>query len=51
MAYLQIAIDKTAGERELLAWGWITAAVARHRSNSKQSDVTREPNTAASERR
>jgi len=22
--YLQIAIDKTAGERELEAWGWLT---------------------------
>lgn len=24
MRYLQIAIDKTAGERELEAWGWLT---------------------------
>lgn len=24
MTYLQIAIDKTAGERELAAWGWLT---------------------------
>ena len=23
MQYLQIAIDKTAGERELEAWGWL----------------------------
>ena len=30
MAYLQIAIDKTAGPEELEAWGWIREAVARH---------------------
>ncbi|MEO1956828.1 MAG: DUF447 domain-containing protein, partial [Methylophilaceae bacterium] len=23
LQYLQIAIDKTAGERELEAWGWL----------------------------
>lgn len=33
MAYLQIAIDKTAGEAELTAWNWLTAAIARHREN------------------
>ncbi|MFM0419496.1 DUF447 domain-containing protein [Paraburkholderia aromaticivorans] len=33
MAYLQIAIDKTAGEVELTAWSWLTAAIARHRDN------------------
>jgi hypothetical protein len=27
MAYLQIAIDKTAGEREREAWGWLLQAV------------------------
>jgi hypothetical protein len=31
MAYLQIAIDKTAGSYELVAWEWITAAVERFR--------------------
>ncbi|RFU49333.1 DUF447 domain-containing protein [Paraburkholderia sp. DHOC27] len=31
MAYLQIAIDKTAGEAERIAWGWLTAAIARYR--------------------
>lgn len=30
MAYLQIAIDKTAGPEELEAWGWLRDAVARH---------------------
>lgn len=32
MAYLQIAIDKTAGPDELLAWGWLTQAVADFRA-------------------
>jgi hypothetical protein len=30
LAYLQIAIDKTAGPAELEAWGWLREAVARH---------------------
>lgn len=30
MAYLQIAIDKTAGSVEHEAWGWLRDAVARH---------------------
>ncbi len=30
MAYLQIAVDKTAGTAEEEAWGWLQAAVARH---------------------
>jgi len=32
MAYLQIAIDKTAGPAEREAWGWLRDAVQRHRS-------------------
>jgi hypothetical protein len=32
LAYLQIAIDKTAGAPELEAWGWLQEAVARHRA-------------------
>ncbi len=31
MAYLQIAIDKTAGPEEHEAWGWLREAVAKHR--------------------
>lgn len=31
MAYLQIAIDKTAGAGEHEAWGWLQQAVAAHR--------------------
>jgi uncharacterized protein len=30
MMYLKIAIDKTAGERELTAWSWLLAAAAAH---------------------
>ena len=33
-AYLQIAIDRTAGPAELEAWGWLLAAVARFRASS-----------------
>jgi hypothetical protein len=36
MAYLQIAIDKTAGPAELEAWGWLTAAVAAFRAGPAQ---------------
>jgi uncharacterized protein len=32
MAYLQIAIDKTAGPEEREAWGWLQGAVAAHRA-------------------
>ena len=32
MAYLQIAIDKTAGDGEREAWAWLREAVAAHRA-------------------
>ncbi len=32
MGYLRIAIEKTAGERELQAWNWLTEAVANHQA-------------------
>lgn len=32
MDYLRIAIDKTAGERELEAWSWLTEAVTNHQA-------------------
>jgi hypothetical protein len=35
MAYLQIAIDKTAGDEEREAWGWLQQAVAAHRASEK----------------
>jgi hypothetical protein len=31
IAYLRIAVDKTAGEREREAWGWLMAAIAARR--------------------
>lgn len=37
MAYLQIAIDKTAGPAEREAWGWLLQAVAAYRA---QANVT-----------
>ncbi len=36
MAYLQIAIDKTAGPDEHEAWGWLREAVAAHRAQAAQ---------------
>jgi hypothetical protein len=35
MAYLQIAVDKTAGPEEHEAWGWLTEAVATHRAATR----------------
>lgn len=32
MTYLQIAIDKTAGEHELEAWSWLAEAVENHQA-------------------
>jgi hypothetical protein len=37
MAYLQIAIDKTAGAGEHEAWGWLRDAVARFRSSGERA--------------
>ncbi|QYD72939.1 DUF447 family protein [Paraburkholderia edwinii] len=34
IAYLQIAIDKTAGPDEQTAWSWILAAIDRYRANA-----------------
>ncbi|MFM9914598.1 MAG: DUF447 domain-containing protein [Rhizobacter sp.] len=36
MAYLQIAIDKTAGPEEHEAWGWLREAVAKHQLRARQ---------------
>ena len=38
MAYLQIAIDKTAGPGEHEAWGWLREAVQRHRATRNTSN-------------
>jgi len=35
LAYLQTAIDKTAGEQELEAWSWLLQAVAAHRARGE----------------
>lgn len=32
IAYLRIALEKTAGERERVAWEWLMQAIAQHRS-------------------
>lgn len=37
MAYLQIAIDKTAGPEEHEAWGWLREAVAAHHQARKEA--------------
>ena len=34
LEYLQIAIDKTAGTRELEAWDWLMQAIDQHRTQS-----------------
>jgi uncharacterized protein len=36
MAYLQIAIDKTAGDGEREAWAWLREAVTMHRAAAKR---------------
>jgi len=41
MAYLQIAIDKTAGAAEHEAFGWLLDAVAAHRAKRSQAEPTR----------
>jgi hypothetical protein len=35
LAYLQIAIDKTAGPHELEAWGWLIERIEAHRAGAK----------------
>ena len=32
IGYLEIAVNKTAGPRELEAWGWLMEAVENHRA-------------------
>jgi len=39
MAYLQIAIDKTAGPRELEAWGWLVERIDNHRAEMSGNNV------------
>ena len=42
MAYLQIAIDKTAGAAEREAWSWLLEAVARHRAAAGDAPANNE---------
>jgi hypothetical protein len=37
MAYLQIAVDKTAGPEEREAWGWLLDALARQRAAAQEA--------------
>ncbi len=41
MAYLAIAVEKTAGEREREAWGWLCDRVAAFRAETCSPDVTK----------
>lgn len=41
MAYLQIAIDKTAGPESREAWGWLQEAVVRHRAQAQGTEAAR----------
>ena len=36
ISYLQIAIDKTAGEKELMAWQWLMESIDVHRQAQQQ---------------
>lgn len=36
LAYLRIAIDKTAGPEEQQAWGWLLEAIERHRRSASR---------------
>ena len=36
MAYLRIAVEKTAGPRELEAWGWLTARIEEFRVRDEE---------------
>jgi uncharacterized protein len=37
MQYLSIAVSKTAGARELEAWGWLNEEIARFRARAKET--------------
>jgi hypothetical protein len=39
LAYLQIAVDKTAGPRELEAWNWLIEAVENHRAMLNNENI------------
>lgn len=37
MEYLSIAVEKTAGPRELEAWGWLKERISQYRARQKES--------------
>jgi hypothetical protein len=37
--YLQIAVDKTAGEHEIEAWQWLIDAVENHKSALQGNNI------------
>jgi hypothetical protein len=37
MAYLAVGVEKTAGPRELEAWGWLKARIQEFRDADKES--------------
>lgn len=39
MQYLQIAIDKTAGDHERQAWGWLTEVVSNHEASLNNENL------------
>lgn len=39
MEYLTIAIEKTAGPRELEAWGWLVEAIANHQAAINNENI------------
>lgn len=41
IAYLQIAVEKTAGPRELTAWQWLTAAIQNHERHDLSRALSR----------
>jgi uncharacterized protein len=41
IAYLQIAIDKTAGPDEQTAWSWILAAIDRYRAKAESNAASK----------
>jgi hypothetical protein len=47
IAYLQIAVDKTAGDAERVAWDWIMEAIARYRADAALSSPPSNPSQAA----
>ena len=43
MAYLEVAIEKTAGPREPEAWGWLMERVRAHFARKGQSAASNHP--------